>query len=58
MSAIFARISRFIAVKGVRLGNAAIPRNLLEDAGARAGSNPRQARELRRAAFVYLSVVR
>lgn len=32
--------------------------NLLERAEARAGRNPQQARELRRAAYAYLSVVR
>ena len=35
-----------------------VPRHLLESAGARAGQNPQQARELRRAAFAYLRVVR
>ena len=30
----------------------------MERAGDRAGRNPRQAQELRRAAFAYLSVVR
>jgi len=34
------------------------PRHLMESAGARAGSNPRQARELRQAACAYLRVVR
>ncbi|MDB5884361.1 MAG: hypothetical protein JWR74_532 [Polaromonas sp.] len=35
-----------------------IARHLMEDAQARAGSNPYQARELRQAASAYLSVVR
>lgn len=35
-----------------------VARQLMERAGDRAGRNPRQARELRRAAFAYLSVVR
>ena len=33
-------------------------RQLMERAGARAGHNPRQARELREAAFAWLRVVR
>lgn len=35
-----------------------VAHNLLERAEARAGRNPHQAQELRRAAFAYLSVVR
>ena len=35
-----------------------VAHNLLERAEARAGRNPQQARELRRAARAYLSVVR
>jgi hypothetical protein len=35
-----------------------VARQLMERAGDRAGRNPRQAQELRRAAFAYLSVVR
>ncbi|WP_188706779.1 hypothetical protein [Polaromonas eurypsychrophila] len=35
-----------------------VARQLMERASDRAGRNPRQARELRRAAFAYLSVVR
>lgn len=35
-----------------------IARGLMERAGARAGTNPRQARELRQAALAYISVVR
>ena len=41
-----------------KLGHAAIPRQLLESAEARAGSNSRQARELRGNALAYLRVVR
>lgn len=41
-----------------RIGYAAVPRSLLERAEARAGANPRQALELRRAALAYLRVVR
>jgi len=35
-----------------------VARQLMERAGDRAGRNPHQARELRRAAFAYLRVVR
>jgi len=35
-----------------------VAHQLMERAGDRAGRNPEQARELRRAAFAYLSVVR
>ncbi len=35
-----------------------VAQQLMERAGSRAGQNPRQARELRRAASAYLSVVR
>ena len=35
-----------------------VAHQLMEDAEARAGLNPRQARELRRAARAYLRVVR
>ena len=53
-----ARIGQRLATRSARLGHAAIPRSLLENAGARAGSNPRQAHELRQAALAYLRVVR
>lgn len=48
----------------VRLATRATPaaeapaQQLMENAGARAGHNPRQARELRQAAQAWLSVVR
>lgn len=58
MFSLIARIGQFLAHRRARLGHAAVPRNLFEKAGARSGSNPRQARELRRAALAYLSVVR
>ncbi len=45
------RLKRVAPVNGVA-------HNLLERAEARAGRNPHQAQELRRAAFAYLSVVR
>lgn len=35
-----------------------VAQQLMERAEARAGRNPRQARELRRAAYAYLSVIR
>ncbi len=35
-----------------------VPHQLMESAGARAGLDPQQARELRSAASAYLSVVR
>ena len=35
-----------------------VARKLMERAGANLGRDPRQAQELRRAAFAYLSVVR
>ena len=45
------RLRRVAPVHGVA-------HNLMERAEARAGRNPQQARELRRAAHAYLSVVR
>ncbi len=45
------RLKRVAPVNGVA-------HNLLERAEARAGRNPHQAQELRRAASAYLSVVR
>jgi hypothetical protein len=38
--------------------NVGVARQLMERGQARAGSNPRQARELRTAALAYLSVIR
>jgi hypothetical protein len=51
-------IARLFAPAKDRIGHAAVPRQLLEKAEARSGSNPRQAQELRRAALAYLRVVR
>ncbi len=51
------RLTPFAPVEGT--GDAdGVAQNLLESAEALAGRNPQQARELRRAAFAYLSVVR
>lgn len=58
MFALISALRRLLPLRQVRLGHAAIPRQLLESAEARAGSNPRQARELRRNALAYLRVVR
>lgn len=58
MYPVMALIARFLKRRNTGLGHAAVPRQLFESAGGRAGSNPRQARELRTAAQVYLSVVR
>jgi len=57
MTALFAQIARFFLPYP---GQFAIggPQQLMERAEARAGQNPRQARELRRAARAWLSVVR
>jgi hypothetical protein len=43
---------------GHRIGHAAVPRALLERAGARAGTSPHHALELRESALAYLRVVR
>jgi hypothetical protein len=58
MYVLFSQIARFFAPRRNRIGHAAVPRQLFENAGARSGSNPRQAQELRRAALAYLRVVR
>lgn len=54
---LFSQIARFFTPGRQRIGHA-VPRALLERAEARAGTNPRQASELRRAALAYLRVVR
>lgn len=53
-----ARVVAFLSF--VRTGGATpgVARSLMETAGARAGRDPRQAEQLRRAARAYLSVVR
>jgi hypothetical protein len=58
MYALFSQIARVFTPGRNRIGHAAVPRQLLEKAEARSGSNPRQAQELRRAALAYLRVVR
>jgi hypothetical protein len=55
---LFAQLTRLLDIRRNRIGHAAVPRALLERAEARAGSNPYQAIELRRAALAYLRVVR
>lgn len=54
---LLSQIARVFASRS-RIGHAAVPRSLLERAEARAGTSPRQALELRRAALAYLRVVR
>ncbi|MES2955782.1 MAG: hypothetical protein V4711_10005 [Pseudomonadota bacterium] len=49
---------RFMPARRTPASTSGVARQLMERAGDRAGRNPRQARELRRAAFAYLSVVR
>ncbi len=55
---LLSQIARTLSPSRNRIGHAAVPRALLERAEARAGTNPRQALELRRAALAYLRVVR
>jgi hypothetical protein len=55
---LLSQVARFLTPSRNRIGHAAVPRSLLERAEARAGTNPRQASELRRAALAYLRVVR
>jgi hypothetical protein len=55
---LLSQIARALKPSRNRIGHASIPRALLERAEARAGTNPRQALELRRAALAYLRVVR
>jgi hypothetical protein len=57
MNRFLTRIYSFLS-PSARPGVPGVARQLMENAGARAGRNPRQARELRRAASAYLSVVR
>jgi hypothetical protein len=57
MSTVFASLVRLFSHPVA--ARAADPvQRLLEQAGARAGRNPRQARELRQAAYAWLRVVR
>ena len=55
MYALFAQIARFLPAAPVQNG---VARRLMESAEARAGTDPRQAQELRVAASAYLRVVR
>jgi hypothetical protein len=55
---LFSQIARIFSPTRQRIGHAAVPRDLLERAEARAGTSPRHASELRRAALAYLRVVR
>lgn len=55
----FPALNRFLALFAADTPRAdAVPRALLEVAGARAGRDPRQARELRAAAVAAMRVVR
>ena len=55
MYALFAQLARFLSQTPAHNG---VARRLMESAEARAGTDPRQAQELRVAASAYLSVVR
>jgi hypothetical protein len=55
MYALFAQIARFLPAAPAQNG---VARRLMESAEARAGTDPRQAQELRVAASAYLRVVR
>ncbi|MDP2817424.1 MAG: hypothetical protein Q8O29_03920 [Polaromonas sp.] len=58
MTRLFGFFLRFLPAHHTPASTPGVARQLMERAGDRAGRNPRQARELRRAAFAYLSVVR
>jgi hypothetical protein len=58
MYALFAQIARFLPATPAPADGEGVAQQLMESAEARAGLNPHQAQELRRAAFAYLSVVR
>ena len=58
MNSLLAQIVRLMPFAPVAGDADGVAQNLLERAEARAGRNPQQARELRRAAVAYLSVVR
>ena len=55
MYALFAQLARFLPAAPAQNG---VARRLMESAEARAGTDPRQAQELRIAASAYLRVVR
>ncbi len=61
MNSLLAQLVRLMPSAPVAAGTGdadGVAQNLLERAEARAGRNPQQARELRRAAYAYISVVR
>ncbi len=59
MFSLFSRIVRRLsAIAPAAAPLQGVAQHLMERAEARAGRNPRQARELRRAAYAYLSVIR
>ncbi|WP_395056345.1 hypothetical protein [Polaromonas sp.] len=58
MTRLSAFFLRLISARRTPASAPGVARQLMERAGDRAGRNPRHARELRRAAFAYLSVVR
>jgi hypothetical protein len=59
MSTLIAQIGALLSqTSGRNARRDDVARNLMERAEAAAGQNPRRARELRRAARAYLSVIR
>jgi hypothetical protein len=58
MHALFTQIAHLLPAAAPAALEAGVARKLMESAGARAGSDPWQARELRDAALAYLRVVR
>jgi hypothetical protein len=58
MNTFFSQISQLFSLGAKPATQGGVARQLMETAEARAGSNPQQAQELRRAASAYLSVVR
>lgn len=58
MVRILSAIARFLPLSRSLKPASGVAHTLMENAQARAGRNPRQAQELRRAASAYLSVVR
>lgn len=58
MFSIFAPLNRLLPTAAPAEHREGVAQHLMQSAEARAGSNPRQAQELRNAAFAYLSVIR
>ena len=58
MTTLFASFVRLFPVAAPAQAQEGVAQQLMQRAEARAGLNPRQARELREAACAYLSVVR